>query len=38
MGNTLPKLDQVIEIAYNNDPNTTHGGIITSSDVYHKVT
>jgi len=36
MGNTLPKLHQVIEIAYNSDPNTTHGGIITLSDVYHK--
>jgi hypothetical protein len=36
MGNTLPKLHQVIGIAYNNGPNTTHGGIITSSDAYHK--
>jgi hypothetical protein len=37
MGNTLPKLHQVIRIAYNNGPNATHGGIITLSDVYHKV-
>jgi hypothetical protein len=38
MGNTLPKLHQVIEIAYNNGPNVTHGAIITSCDVYHKAT
>jgi hypothetical protein len=38
MGNTLPKLHQVIEIAYNNNPNSTHGRTITSSDVYHKAT
>jgi hypothetical protein len=38
MGNTLPKLHQVIEIAYNNGPNATHGGTITSFDVYHKAT
>jgi hypothetical protein len=38
MGNTLPKLHQVIGIAYNNCINATHGGTITSSDVYHKVT
>jgi hypothetical protein len=38
MGNTLPKLHQVIRIAYNNSPNATHGGAITWSDVYHKVT
>jgi hypothetical protein len=38
MGNTLPKLHQVIEIAYNNGPNATHGRIITSSDVCHKAT
>jgi hypothetical protein len=38
MGNTFPKLHQVIEIAYNIDPNTTHGGTITSSDAYHKAT
>jgi hypothetical protein len=25
-------------IAYNNGPNATHGGTITSSNVYHKVT
>ncbi len=36
MGNTLPKLHQVIGIAYNNSLNATHGRIITSSDVYHK--
>jgi hypothetical protein len=38
MGNTLPKLHQVNEIAYNSGPNTTHGMIITSSDAYHKAT
>jgi hypothetical protein len=38
MGNTLPKLHQVIGIAYNNGPNATHGRIITLSDAYHKVT
>jgi hypothetical protein len=38
MGNTLPKLHKVIKIAYNNSPNATHGGTITSSDVYHKAT
>jgi hypothetical protein len=38
MGNTFPKLHQIIEIAYNNGPNATHGGTITSSDAYHKVT
>jgi hypothetical protein len=38
MGNTLPKLHQVIEITYNNNPNATHGGIITSFDAYHKAT
>jgi len=37
MGNTLPKLHQVIRIAYNNNPNATHGGTIISSDAYHKV-
>ncbi len=36
MGNTLPKLHQVIRIAYNNSLNTTHGRIITSFDAYHK--
>jgi len=36
MGNTLPKLRQVSEIAYNSGPNAIHGGIITSSDAYHK--
>jgi hypothetical protein len=38
MGNTLPKLHQIIGIAYNNGPNATHGGTITSFDAYHKVT
>jgi hypothetical protein len=38
MGNTLPKLHQVIGIAYNNGPNTTHGRTITSSNANHKVT
>jgi hypothetical protein len=38
MGNTLPNLYQVNRIAYNNNPNATHGGTITSSDVYHKAT
>jgi hypothetical protein len=38
MGNTLPKLHKVNGIAYNSGPNATHGGTITSSDVYHKVT
>ncbi len=38
MGNTLPKLHQVIRIAYNNSLNVTHGGTITSFDVYHKAT
>jgi hypothetical protein len=38
MGNTFPKLHQVIEIAYNNSPNATHGGIITPSNAYHKAT
>jgi hypothetical protein len=38
MGNTLPKLHQIIGIAYNNDPNATHGETITSSNAYHKAT
>jgi hypothetical protein len=38
MGNTLPKLHQVIGITYNNDPNITHGETITSFDAYHKAT
>jgi len=38
MGNTLPKLCQVSEIAYNSGPNVIHGRIITSSDAYHKAT
>jgi hypothetical protein len=36
MGNILPKLNEVIGIAYNNGPNVTHGGTITSFDAYHK--
>jgi hypothetical protein len=36
MGNTFPKLHQVIGIAYNNGPNATHGGTITLFDVYNK--
>ncbi len=36
MGNTFPKLHQVIKIAYNNGPNATHGRKITSFDAYHK--
>jgi len=38
MGNTLPKLHQINEIAYNSGPNTTHGRTITSSNAYHKAT
>ncbi len=38
MGNAFPKLHQINGIAYNNNPNVTHGGTITSSDVYHKAT
>jgi hypothetical protein len=38
MGNTLPKLHQVIEIAYNNGPNATHGSTIILFDAYHKAT
>jgi hypothetical protein len=36
MGNTLPKLHQIIKITYNNSPNATHGETITSSNAYHK--
>jgi len=36
MGNTLPKLNKVIGIAYNNGPNTIHEGTITLFNVYHK--
>jgi len=36
MGNTLPKLRQVIGIAYNNNPNVIHGRTITLFNVYHK--
>jgi len=38
MGNTLPKLHQVIRITYNSGPNVIHGRTITSYDVYHKAT
>jgi len=38
MGNTLPKLHQVIGIAYNNSPNSIHGRTITLSHAYHKAT
>jgi hypothetical protein len=38
MGITLPKLHQVIVIAYNNGPNFIHGRTITSFDANHKVT
>jgi hypothetical protein len=38
MENTFPKLHQVNGIAYNNGPNATHGGTITSSNAYHKAT
>jgi hypothetical protein len=38
MGNTFPKLHQVIGIAYNSDPNATHGRIITLFDAYHEAT
>jgi len=38
MGNTFPKLHQIIGITYNNGPNTTHGRTITSSNAYHKAT
>jgi hypothetical protein len=36
MGNTLPKLHQIIEIIYNSDPNATHARTITLFDAYHK--
>jgi hypothetical protein len=38
MGNTLPKLQQVIRIVYDNDLNVMHGRTITSFDAYRKVT
>jgi len=38
IGKTLPKLHQINRIAYNNGLNATHGGTITSSNVYHKAT
>jgi hypothetical protein len=38
MGNTFPKLHQIIKIAYNNDPNATHGRPITLFDVCHQAT
>jgi hypothetical protein len=37
MRNTLPKLHQIIEIAYNSGLNATHGRTITLFDAYHKV-
>jgi hypothetical protein len=37
MGDTFPKLYQVIGIAYNSDPNTIHGKIITTFNTYNKV-
>jgi hypothetical protein len=36
MGNTHPKLHQIIGIAYNNGPKDIHGGTITLFDAYHK--
>jgi hypothetical protein len=36
MGNTLPKLHQIIKIVYNNNPNAIHGRTITSFDAYCK--
>jgi hypothetical protein len=38
MGNTFPKLHQIIGIAYNSSLNIIHGRIITLSDAYHKTT
>jgi hypothetical protein len=38
MGNTLPKLHQVIKITYNSGPNATHGRTITLFNAYHKAT
>jgi len=38
MGNTLPKLHQVIRITFNIGPNATHWGTISSFDAYHKAT
>jgi hypothetical protein len=38
MGNTFPKLHQVIGIAYNSGPNATKGRTITLSDAYHMAT
>jgi hypothetical protein len=38
MGNTLPKLRPISEIAYNSGLNAIHGRRITSSNAYHKVT
>jgi len=37
VGNTFPKLYQVIRIIYNNGPNVIHGRTITSTNVYRKV-
>jgi hypothetical protein len=38
MGNTFPKLHQVIEITYTNSPNAIHGRTIISSNAYHTAT
>ncbi len=38
MGDTLLKLHQVNEIAYNNNPNAAHGRTITLFNAYHKAT
>jgi hypothetical protein len=38
MGNTLPKLHQIIGIAYNNIGIATHGTTITSFNAYHQAT
>jgi hypothetical protein len=38
MGNTLPKLHQVIGITYNSGPNITHGRRIALSNANHKAT
>jgi hypothetical protein len=38
MGNTFPKLHQVIGIAYNSGLNSSHGDTINSFNVYHKAT
>jgi hypothetical protein len=38
MGNTFPKLHQVIVVAYNNGPNVIHGRTITLFNAYHRAT